>query len=82
MKSCMARHPRWSRPQLEAIRRFPTRVQDDGCGLITFVRGWITERPGKDPVLNIGARVTYCDRAEVAFIQAWARVPQEERDGF
>lgn len=64
----------WKTTYVEAIRRFPTRVQDDGCGLITFVRGWITERPGKDPVLNIGARVTYCDRAEVSFMQPLGRL--------
>jgi len=64
----------WKTTYVEAIRRFPTRAGDNGCGLITFVRGWITERDGKDPVINIGARVTYCDRAEVSFMQPLGRL--------
>src|SRR5713226_187079 len=65
---------RWQTTYVEAVRRFPPRPADNGCGLITFVRGWITEREGKDPVVNIGARVTYCDRAEVSFMLPFGRV--------
>ena len=64
----------WTTTYVEAIRRFPPRPQDEGCGLITFVRGWITERDGKPPVINVGARVTYCDRAEVSFMLPFARL--------
>ncbi len=68
---------RWQTTYVEAVRRFPPRPTDNGCGLITFVRGWITEREGKDPVINIGARVTYCDRAEVSFMLPFGRVALE-----
>ena len=64
----------WKTTFVEAIRRFPTRAVDRGCGLITFARGWITEQEGKKPVFDIGARVTYCDRAEVAFMLPLARL--------
>lgn len=64
----------WKTTYVEAIRRFPARPGDDGCGLITFVRGWITEQEGKAPVINIGARVTYCDRAEVSFMLPFGRM--------
>jgi hypothetical protein len=65
---------RWQTIYVEAVRRFPQRPADHGCGLITFVRGWITEPEGKDPVVNIGARVTYCDRAEVSFMLPFGRL--------
>jgi hypothetical protein len=64
----------WKTTYVEAIRRFPPRSSDKGCGLITFVRGWISESEGKKPVINIGARVTYCDRAEVAFMLPFGRL--------
>ena len=38
------------------------------------MRGWITEQDGKAPVINLGARVTYCDRAEVSFMLPFGRM--------
>ena len=64
----------WKTTFVEAVRRFPPRPQDRGCGLITFARGWITEQDGKKPVFDIGARVTYCDRAEVSFMLPLGRM--------
>jgi hypothetical protein len=64
----------WKTTYVEAIRRFPPRPGDRGCGLITFARGWLTEQEGKKPVFDLGARVTYCDRAEVAFMQPFGRL--------
>ena len=59
---------------IEAVRRFPAREEDQGCGLITFVRGWVIERPGSRPVIDIGARITYCDRADVSFMLPFGRL--------
>jgi hypothetical protein len=59
---------------IEAVRRFPAGLSDQGCGLITFVRGWVTEYRDKKPEINIGARITYCDRADVSFMQPFGRV--------
>jgi len=64
----------WKTTFVETVRRFPPRPGDRGCGLITFARGWITEQEGKKPVFDIGARVTYCDRAEVAFMLPFGRL--------
>jgi hypothetical protein len=63
---------------IEAVRKFPARAGDKGCGLITYVRGWVTEVEGKKPVIDIGARVTYCDRAEVTFMQPFGRLHIEK----
>ena len=64
----------WKTTYVEAIRRFPPRPDDKGCGLITFVRGWISEQEGKKPIINVGAKVTFCDRADVTFMLPLARV--------
>ena len=66
---------------IEAVRKFPAREEDQGCGLITFVRGWVTEVPGKEPIFRLGARVTYCDRAEIAFMQPFGRIAVERGRG-
>jgi hypothetical protein len=65
---------KWKTTYVEAIRRFPPRATDRDCGLITFARGWITEPDGKPPIINIEARVTYCDRAEVSFMLPFGRL--------
>ena len=59
---------------IEAVRKYPALEQDQGCGLVTFVRGWVTEFRDRKPVINLGARVTYCDRADVSFIHPFGRV--------
>jgi hypothetical protein len=64
----------WATNYIEAVRRFPARPGDDDCGLITFVRGWVLERPGQKPVVDIGARITYCDRADVSFMLPFGRL--------
>jgi hypothetical protein len=64
----------WSTSYVEAVRRFPARLGDNDCGLITFVRGWVLEREGRKPVIDIGARITYCDRADVSFMQPFGRL--------
>lgn len=64
----------WSTSYIEAVRRFPARVGDNDCGLITFVRGWVLEREGRKPVIDVGARITYCDRANVSFMQPFGKL--------
>lgn len=61
-------HGEWLLSFIEAVRRFPARPEDNGCGLITFVHGWVTERPGLNPDFHLRATVTYCDREGVAFM--------------
>ena len=59
---------------VEAVRRYPSLAGDEGCGLVTFARAWVTEVAGKEPIVNLGVRITYCDRAEVSFLQPFGRV--------
>lgn len=62
-------YPEYSVSYVEAVRKFPAMLGQRGCGLITFVRGWVIERSGKGPVIDLGATITYCDRAGVSFMQ-------------
>jgi hypothetical protein len=64
----------WMTSYVEAVRRFPALPEDHECGLITFVRGWVIEREGKKPIIDLGARVTYCDRADVSFMLPFGRL--------
>jgi len=64
----------WMTSYVEAVRRFPALPRDHDCGLITFVRGWVLEQEGKKPIIDIGARVTYCDRADVSFMLPFGRL--------
>jgi len=60
---------------IEAVRRYPATGLDQGCGPLTFVHGWVTEySDGRKPIINLGARVAYCDRAEVSFMQPLGRI--------
>lgn len=59
----------WVATYVEAIRRFPARASDRDCGLITWVRGWIIDRKGQKPDMHLSAKVTYCDREGVSFMQ-------------
>lgn len=64
----------WRASYVEAVRTFPVRPDDKGCGLITYASGWILERDGHDPRIGLHARVAYCDRNEVSFMQPFGRL--------
>lgn len=67
----------WDVTFVEAVRRFPPGPKDEGCGLITFAHGWVRQASGKTPDVDIGARVTYCDREGVSFMQPFGRLHLE-----
>lgn len=64
----------WRVSYVEAVRTFPAKPADKGCGLITYAYGWILEREGKKPRIELRARVTYCDREGVSFMQPFGRL--------
>jgi hypothetical protein len=64
----------WRESYIEAVRSFPARKEDNGCGLITYAYGWVLEREGHEPRIELRARVTYCDRAGVSFMQPFGRL--------
>ena len=68
----------WRASYVEAVRTFPARPEDDGCGLITYASGWVLEREGHDPKIALHAHVAYCDRNEVSFMQPFGRLEVQD----
>ena len=68
------RRGEWRTTFVEAVRKFPPGEKDEGCGLVTYAHGWVREEPGKKPDIDLGARVTYCDREGVSFMQPFGRL--------
>jgi hypothetical protein len=53
---------------VEASRSYDDPRQKDGCGVVTFVAGWIRPWKPDRQVFDLSAVVTYCDRADVEFV--------------
>ncbi len=64
----------WDTTFVEAVRTFPAAENDGSCGLITYAHGWVRQQAGKQPDIDLGARVTYCDREGVSFMQPFGRM--------
>jgi hypothetical protein len=64
----------WTTNYLEAVRKFPPGPKDEGCGLISFANAWVRQREGGKPDVDLGVRIAYCDRADVAFMQPFGRL--------
>ncbi len=65
----------WTTMYVEAVRKFPPGPEDTStCGLITYARAWVRQQAGGKPDIDLGARVTYCDRANVAFMFPFGRL--------
>lgn len=53
---------------IEAVRQYPPDPKEpDGCGLATYVSGWVVTSPQRTNV-RIGAQVTFCDRKGVGYM--------------
>jgi hypothetical protein len=60
--------PEWTAYFMESIREYtPGPNETDGCGLATFVSGWVITNRERATV-RLGARITYCDRKDVAYM--------------
>jgi hypothetical protein len=60
---------------IEAVRSYPARPEDDGCGLETFVTGWVRQTAGETRLIaSISARVMYCDRVGANYMLPLGRV--------
>jgi hypothetical protein len=57
----------WTAHYVEAVKRYPPGPEDDGCGLVTSVKGWVTAGPDRKGQDSLTARITYCDRKDVTF---------------
>jgi hypothetical protein len=65
---------------VEAVKKYPLQAEDRGCGLETFVSGWVhhDERRQKlTPRLN--AVVSYCDRRGVSYMLPFGQILVNDR---
>jgi hypothetical protein len=70
----------WTAYYVEAIKRYPPGPEDDGCGLVTSVKGWITSGPEWKSHDSITARITYCDRKDVTFVLPLGLIRTRDRN--
>jgi len=74
--------PGWTVSYVEAVRQYPPGPGDTGCGLETFVSGWLHHREGqlmKDAQLR--ANLSYRDRVGVTYMLSFGRV-QPRKDSY
>jgi hypothetical protein len=54
---------------MEAAKKYPLLPADQGCGLETFVSGWVHHEDGlKNLHATLKAVITYCDRRSVSYM--------------
>ena len=66
---------------IEAVKRYPLLPADDGCGLETFVSGWVhhSDKASMKPRINLKAVVTYCDRRSVSYMLPFGQIQERGR---
>lgn len=61
--------PGFALSYIEAVKKYPPGPEDEGCGLETFVYGWIHHNSRQPrPKTALTARVTYCDREGASYM--------------
>lgn len=58
----------WTTYFVEAVREYPARSIDRGCGIATAGHAWIHLGPKDEVKLEVSAQVTYCDRKGVVYM--------------
>ena len=54
---------------VEIVKKYPLLPADEGCGLETFVSGWIHHDDGlQKPRARLKAVISYCDRRSVSYM--------------
>jgi hypothetical protein len=55
---------------VEVVKKYPARPADDGCGLETFITGWVfpPAKSGGEPKTRLRAAVMYCDRDRASYM--------------
>jgi hypothetical protein len=69
----------WAAYYVEAVREYAPGPEDEGCGLVTFISGWLRLPEGGKPLLDLHARVTYCDRRGAAYMLPLGTVQLDSR---
>jgi len=73
--------PGWTVSYIEASRAYPPGPEDKGCGLETFVSGWMHHNRGElSKTTALTAKLTYCDRVGVVYMLPFGRIRPRTRD--
>jgi hypothetical protein len=66
----------WTISYVEAVRQYPNRPEDGGCGLETLVSGWVHHRNGElmRDGTELRAKLTYCDRVGATYMLPLGRI--------
>jgi hypothetical protein len=73
--------PGWTVSYIEASRAYPPGPEDKGCGLETFVSGWMHHNRGElGKATVLSAKLTYCDRVGVVYMLPFGRIRPRTRD--
>jgi hypothetical protein len=64
----------WTAFYVEAIKRFPPGPEDEGCGLVTSVSGWVMAGPNFKREFRLNAVISYCDRKHASFFLPLGRI--------
>ena len=67
---------------VEAVKKYPLLPEDEGCGLETFVSGWVHHDAAQrqKPKTTLKAVVTYCDRRGVSYMLPFGHMRANDRD--
>lgn len=70
----------WTTSYVEAVRQYPPRPDDKGCGLETLVSGWVHHHDGKlSDKTQLTARLTYCDRVGATYMLPFGRIRPKDQ---
>ena len=73
--------PGWTVSYIEVSRAYPPSPEDKGCGLETFVSGWIHHNRGQlEKTSDLLGKLTYCDRVGVVYMLPFGRIRPRTRD--
>lgn len=72
--------PGWTVSYIEAVRAYPPGPEDKGCGLETFVSGWLHHYEGQlKRSKELRAKLTYCDRVGAMYMLPLGRIRPREK---
>jgi hypothetical protein len=66
---------------IEAVKTYPPQPEDQGCGLETFITGWVfrEEKSQATPKTELRATVMYCDRDKASYMLPFGRMTLANR---
>jgi hypothetical protein len=65
---------------VEAVKKYPPQAKDEGCGLETFISGWILHDEKQTKVkTQLKAAVMYCDRNTVSYMLPLGQIVANNR---